>query len=75
MYSEIWGQPNGRSASLRPEEMNRTNRSSTWVTCKTVEEDGKVVEKSPAYEDTYRSLGPNEYNDDPYGFDPVWSTD
>jgi vancomycin resistance protein YoaR len=72
MYSEVWGQPNGRTAELRSEEVDRTNSSSTWVTYKTVKEDGKVVEQGPAYKDTYRSLGPNEYNDDPYGFDPVW---
>lgn len=75
MYSEVWGQPNGRSVDLRSEEISHTNSSSTWITYKTVKEDGKVVEEGPAYEDTYRSLGVNENNEDPLGveFDPAWS--
>lgn len=72
MYSEVWGQPNDRTADLRSEEVDRTNSSSTWMTYKTVKENGKVVDEGPAYKDTYRSLGANEYNDDPYGFDPAW---
>lgn len=72
MYSEVWGQPTGKTADLRSEEVKRTNSSSTWVTYKTVKEDGEVVEDGRTYRDTYRALGPNEYNDNPYGFDPAW---
>lgn len=72
MYGEVWGQPNNRSVDLRSEEVDKTNSSSTWVTYKTIEENGEVVEEDRAYKDTYYSLGPNEYNDNPYGFDPVW---
>ncbi len=75
MYSEVWGQPNGRTADLRSEEVSNTNSSSTWLTYKTVKQDGKVVKKGPIYKDTYRALGPNEYNDNPYGFDPAWEWD
>ena len=32
MYSEVWGQPNGRTADLQSEEVDNTNSSSTWVT-------------------------------------------
>ena len=75
MYSEVWGQPNGKTADLRSEELSHTNSSSTWVTYKTVKEDGKVVKEGPAYEDTYRSLGVNENNKDPFGTDfaPAWN--
>ena len=73
MYSEVWGQPNGKTAELRSKEVKNTNSSSTWITYKTVKKDGKVVNKGPAYEDTYRSLGPNEYNKNPYGFNPAWN--
>lgn len=75
MYSEVWGQPTGKSAELRSEQISHTNSSSTWVTYKEVKEDGEVVEEGKAYEDTYRSLGANENNEDPLGaeFDPSWS--
>lgn len=75
MYSEVWGQPTGKSAELRSEQVSHTNSSSTWVTYKEVKEDGEVVEEGKAYEDTYRSLGANENNEDPLGaeFDPAWS--
>lgn len=75
MYSEVWGQPTGKSAELRSEQVSHTNSSSTWVTYKKVKEDGEVVEEGKAYEDTYRSLGVNENNHDPLGaeFDPAWS--
>ncbi len=77
MYAEVWGQPTGRTAELRSEEVNNTNSSSTWVTYKTVKQDGKVVDEGFAYKDTYRSLGVNENNEDPLGieFDPDWSWD
>ncbi len=74
MYAEVWGQPHDRTAELRSEEVDRTNSSSTWVTYKTVKENGEVVEEGRAYEDVYRSLGANELNDNPYGFDPFWHT-
>ena len=75
MYAEVWGQPNGRTAELRSEEVSHTNSSSTWVTYKTIKEDGKIVDEGVAYEDTYRSLGLNENNEDPLGveFEPAWS--
>ncbi|MDQ4106891.1 MAG: peptidoglycan binding domain-containing protein [Actinomycetota bacterium] len=74
MYAEVWGQPNGRTVELRSEEVDHTNSSSTWVTYKTVKENGKVVDEGVAYKDTYRSLGVNENNEDPLGveFDPAW---
>ena len=76
MYSEVWGQPTGKTAELSSKEESHTNSSSTWITYKTVKKDGKVVEDGKAYEDTYRSLGVNENNeDDPLGteFDPAWN--
>lgn len=75
MYAEVWGQPTGREVDLRSEEVSHTNSSSTWVTYKTVKENGEVVDKGKVYEDTYRSLGVNENNEDPLGveFDPDWS--
>ena len=74
MYAEVWGQPSGREVELRSEEVDHTNSSSTWVTYKTVKENGEVVDEGVAYEDTYRSLGVNENNEDPLGveFDPAW---
>ena len=75
MYAEVWGQPHDRKAELRSEEVDRTNSSSTWVTYKTVKENGEVVEEGRAYKDVYRSLGANELNENPYGFDPFWHTE
>ncbi|MGF1472791.1 MAG: VanW family protein [Rubrobacteraceae bacterium] len=72
MYAEVWGQPTGRKAELRSERVKYNNSSSTWVTHKKVTENGEVVEDEEAYRYTYRSLGMNEHNDDPYGFDPAW---
>ncbi len=72
MYAEVWGQPTGREVELRSEMVDHTNSSATWVTYKTVKENGEVVEEREAYTDTYRSLGQNEHNDNPYGFDPTW---
>ena len=75
MYAEVWGQSHDRKAELRSEEVDRTNSSSTWVTYKTVKENGEVVEEGRAYKDVYRSLGANELNENPYGFDPFWHTE
>lgn len=75
MHAEVWGQPTGKKVEMRSEEVDWTNSSSTWVTYKKVTENGEVIEDGPVYEDTYRSLGSNEYNENPYDFDPVWTWD
>jgi vancomycin resistance protein YoaR len=56
IYAEVWGRPNGTEVSMTSRPTYEGPDAASWVTYKTVKEDGKVVFDDVLHTDTYKSL-------------------
>lgn len=60
VYAEIWGRPTGREVDLSSERVSAGENSTSWITHRTVKEDGEPVSTEQLHTDTYEPLEDEE---------------
>ena len=56
IYAEIWGQPTGKEVSMYSEQVDSGPNSSTWVTYKTITQNGRTLFDGVLHRDTYEGI-------------------
>ena len=56
IYAEIWGQPTGKEVSMYSEQVDSGPNTSTWVTYKTITQNGNTLFDGVLHRDTYEGI-------------------